>query len=151
MRASIKKILQDVLIFGFVGLMAGSVVGVVVASAYAVVKQGGKFNDVEGFVILDYAPRVVGRLQDPFETGALIIGAGALNGMIGFIAISYRPNLTSHGSARWATKEELKKAKLAVGLKQLSGPIYAKIGAPKGRGEYITSNEIPHSFICAPT
>lgn len=151
MRASMKKILQDALIFGFVGLMAGGVVGVVIASAYAVVKQGGKFNDVERFEILDYAPWVVGRLREPFETGILIIGAAALICMIGFIAISYRPNLTSHGSARWATKEELKKAGLAVPLKKLAGPIYAKLGSPKSRGEYITSDDIPHSLICAPT
>lgn len=146
-----KKVFQDALIFGFVGLMAGGMFGIVIASAYAVIKQGGKFNDVEGFEILDYAPWVVGRIQEPFETGALIIGAAALIGMIGFIAISYRPNLTSHGSAKWATKEELKKASLAVQIKNLSGPIYAKLGSPKSRGEFITSNEIPHSFICAPT
>jgi type IV secretion system protein VirD4 len=151
MRPSTKKILQDALIFGFVGLMIGSVLGVIIASAYAVVKQGGKFDDVEGFEILDYAPWVVGRLQEPFETGAIIIGVTALIGMIGFIAISYRPQLSSHGSARWATKEELKKAGLAVPLKKLTGPIYAKLGLPKGRGEFITSTDIPHSFICAPT
>lgn len=151
MRSSTKKTLQDALIFGLVGLMAGGVVGIVVASAYAVVKQGGKFNDVEGFEILDHAPWVVGQIREPFETGALIIGAAALIGMIGFIAISYRPNLTSHGSAKWASKEELKKSKLAVRLKQLAGPIYAKLGSPRSRGEFITSNEIPHSFICAPT
>ncbi|MCI4643442.1 MAG: type IV secretory system conjugative DNA transfer family protein, partial [Hyphomonadaceae bacterium] len=151
MRAPIKKILQDALIFGFVGLMMGSVVGIIVASAYAVIKQGGKFNDVEGFEILDFAPWVVGQLREPFETGALIIGAAALIGMIGFIALSHRPRLSSHGSARWATKDELKRAGLAVKLKHLSGPIYAKLGSPKGQGEYITSSDIPHSFICAPT
>lgn len=151
MRASTKKILSDALIFGLVGLMIGGVVGVIVASAYTVVSQGGKFNDVEGFEILDYAPWVIGRLQEPFETGALIIGSAGLIGLIGFIAISYRPALTSHGSARWATKDALKKAGLAVPLKDLSGPVYAKLGAPRGRGEFITSSEIPHSFICAPT
>ena len=146
-----KKVFQDALIFGFVGLMAGGMFGIVIASAYAVIKQGGKFNDVEGFEILDHALWVVGRIQEPFETGALIIGAAALIGMIGFIAISYRPNLTIHGSAKWATKEELKKASLAVQIKNLSGPIYAKLGSPKSRGEFITSNDVPHSFICAPT
>ena len=151
MKASTKKTLQDAFIFGTVGLLAGSVVGIVIASAYTVVKQGGKFNDVEGFEILEYAPWVVGRLQEPFETGAMIIGSAAVICMIGFIAIAYRPNLTSHGSARWATKEELKKAKLAARLMDLSGPIFAKLGNPRSRGDFITSNEIPHSFICAPT
>lgn len=151
MRATTKKILQDATIFGFVGLMVGSVVGTIAASVYAVITRGGKFNDVEGFEILDYAPWVIGRLQEPFETGAMIIGAAALIGMIGFIAISYRPPLTSHGSAKWATKEELKKASIAVRLEKLAGPIYAKIGSPKSRAEFVTSKDIPHSFICAPT
>lgn len=146
-----KKVFQDTLIFGFVGLMAGTMFGVVIASAYAVVKQGGKFNDVQGFEILDYAPWVVGSFKEPFETGSIIIGAASLIGMIGFILISYRPSLTSHESAKWATKEELIKSNLAVPLKNLSGPIYAKLGAPKRRGEFITSQDIPHSFICAPT
>lgn len=148
---AMKKSIKDGLIFGLVGLMAGTVVGVIVASAFAVVKQGGKFNDVEGFEILDYGPWVTGTFQEPFETGLMIIGAAALIGMIGFIVISYRPELTSHGSAKWATKEDLIKAGLAVRLKELSGPIFAKLGLPKSNGRFITSQDIPHSFICAPT
>lgn len=148
---ALSKSVKDGLIFGFVGLMAGTAVGVIVASAYAVVKQGGKFNDVQGYEILDHAPWAVGRLQEPFETGAMIIGAAALIGMIGFIVISYRPILTSHGSAKWATMDELIKAGLAVRVKELTGPIFAKLGSPKSKGRFITSTDIPHSFICAPT
>ncbi|MDD9908660.1 MAG: type IV secretion system ATPase VirD4 [Ahrensia sp.] len=151
MKRATSKVLRDALVFGFVGLTAGGVAGIVIASAWAVVTQGGKFTDVEGFEILDHAPWVVGNMQEPFETGVLIIGAAGLIGMTGFIAISYRPQLTSHGSARWATKTELKKAGLAVKLNDLSGPIYAKLSAPKRRGEFVTSSDIPHSFICAPT
>ena len=151
MRDPVKKILQDALIFGFVGLIIGGVVGTVVASVYAVILTGGTFNDVEGFEILDYVPWVVGRLQEPFETGILIIGAATFICTVGFIAISYRPPLSSHGSAKWATKDQLKKAGIAVRLEKLSGPIYAKIGSPKSRGDFVTSKDIPHSFICAPT
>lgn len=142
---------RDGLVFGSVGLMAGLVVGIIVASAYALIRKGGKFNDVNGFEIFDDAPWVVGRLQEPFETGAMIIGGAALIGMIGFIIISHRPALTSHGSAKWATTDELIKAGLAVRLKELSGPIFAKLGPPKSTGRFITSTDIPHSFICAPT
>ena len=53
---ALSKSVKDGLIFGLVGLMAGTAVGVIVASAYAVVKQGGKFNDVQGYEILDHAP-----------------------------------------------------------------------------------------------
>lgn len=151
MRASTKKLIQDLFIFGFVGLMIGTVVGLIIASIYAVLKQGGTFNDVEGFEILDYAPWVVGSIKEPFETGAMIIGASMLICTVIMMALSYRPKLTSHGSAKWATKEELKSAGLAVRLENLSGPIYAKLGSPKGRGEFITSHDIPHSIVCAPT
>lgn len=151
MRASTKKLIQDLFIFGFVGLMVGSVVGLIIASVYAVIKQGGTFNDVEGFEILDYAPWVVGKFQEPFETGSVIIGASMLICTIALMALSYRPKLTSHGSAKWASKEDLKNAGLAVRVENLSGPIYAKLGSPKGRGEFITSHDIPHSLICAPT
>lgn len=146
-----KKQIEDATIFGLVGLMVGSVVGVIIASAYAVTKQGGKFNDVEGFEILDYAPWVIGNYQEPFQTGLMIIGASSFICMIGFVAILYRPPLTSHGSARWANKDALKGSGLAVPLKDLSGPIFAKLGLPKSRGEFITSHDIPHSLICAPT
>lgn len=151
MTISMKKQIQNAFVFCFVGLMIGSVVGVIVASAYAVVKMGGKFSDVEGFEILDYAPWIVGSIQEPFETGAVIIAATVLICAIGFIAISFRPKLSSHGTAKWATKDELKSANLAIRLADLSGPIYAKLGSPKSRGEFITTNEIPHSLICAPT
>ncbi|MCP4935090.1 MAG: type IV secretion system ATPase VirD4 [bacterium] len=145
------KFVKDGHIFGFVGLLTGAAIGVLAASTYAVIKAGGKFADVEGLEIFDYAPWKVGRLHEPFQTGLYIIGAASLIGLIAFIALSYRPNLTSHGSARWATKEELKKAKIAARFKDLSGPIYAKLGSPRSRGEFITSHDIPHSFICAPT
>lgn len=146
-----RKQIEDAIIFGFVGLMVGSVVGIIIASAYSVVKQGGNFNDVEGFEILDYAPWVIGSLQEPFKSGLIIVGASTLICAIGFIAIAFRPSLSSHGTAKWARKENLKRARLAVTLNDLSGPIYAKIGSPKSRGEFITSHDIPHSLICAPT
>lgn len=151
MKATTKKRIQDIFIFGFVGLMLGIVVGIIIASAYAVVDQGGRFNGVEGFEIFNYAPWVVGSLEEPFITGSYIIGASCFICAIALIALSYRPDLTSHGSAKWASKDDLKAAKLAVNLDQLSGPIYAKLGRPKGRGEFITSHDIPHSIICAPT
>jgi len=91
------KSIKDGLIFGLVGLMAGGAVGVILASAFVVIQQGGKFNQVQGSESLNYAPWVVGGFQEPFQTGLMIIAAAALIGMVGFIGISYRPHLTSHG------------------------------------------------------
>lgn len=145
------KAIKDGLLFAIVGAITGVAVGVLAASTYVVIKRGGKFADVVGLEIFEYAPWNVGVLREPFETGLMITAVASVIGMIAFIALSYRPNLTSHGSAKWATKEDLRKANIAVRLNHLSGPIYAKLGSPKSRGEFITSHDIPHSFICAPT
>ena len=145
------KSLKDGLAFGLFGALIGGAVGVIVASGYVTIKAGGKLDQVELLDILEHSPWVTGLYGEPFHTGVLIMAAGAIVGAIAFIALSYRSILSSHGTARWATNDELRKSGLAVRLKDLSGPIYAKLGTPTSRGEFITSRDIPHSFICAPT
>jgi len=146
-----KKAIKDGLVFGLFGTAIGAMVGVIGASAYVTIKSGRKFEDVGLLDIFQYAPWVIGRYTETFQTGSMIIAAAAVIGSIVFIALSYQSSLSSHGTARWATKEELRKSGLAVRLNKLSGPIYAKLGSPASRGEFITSHDIPHSFICAPT
>ncbi|MFK5980834.1 MAG: type IV secretion system ATPase VirD4 [Rhizobiaceae bacterium] len=146
-----KKAIKDGLIFGLFGTALGAMVGVIGASAYVTIKSGRRFEDVELLDIFKYAPWITGSYSEPFQTGSMIIAAAAVIGSIAFIALSFQSILSSHGTARWATKEDLRNAGLAVRLKNLSGPIYAKLGNPASRGEFITSHDIPHSFICAPT
>ena len=146
-----KKAIKDGLIFGLFGTTLGAMVGVIGASAYVTIKSGRRFEDVELLDIFKYAPWITGSYSEPFQTGLIIIAAAAVIGSIAFIALSFQSILSSHGTARWATKEDLRSAGLAVRLKNLSGPIYAKLGTPSSRGEFITSQDIPHSFICAPT
>lgn len=145
------KTIKDGIVFGLFGALMGAVIGVLGSSAFVTIKAGGKFEDVGVLDIFQQAPWVIGYYGQTFEIGLMIMGAGAVVGAIAFIALSYQPSLSSHGTARWATKEELRKNKLAVRLKHLSGPIYAKLGSPASRGEFLTSHDIPHSFICAPT
>jgi len=145
------KTIKDGIVFGLFGALMGAAIGVLGSSAFVTIKAGGKFEDVGVLDIFQQAPWVIGYYGQTFEIGLMIMGAGAVVGAIAFIALSYQPSLSSHGTARWATKEELRKNKLAVRLKHLSGPIYAKLGTPASRGEFLTSHDIPHSFICAPT
>ena len=145
------KSLKDGLAFGLFGALIGAAVGVIAASTYVTIKAGGKIDQLDLLNIFKYAPWVIGQYREPFHTGVLMMAAGATIGTIAFIALSYRSILSSHGTARWATNDELRKSGLAVRLKDLSGPIYAKLGTPTSRGEFITSHDIPHSFICAPT
>lgn len=146
-----KKAIKDGLIFGLFGTAIGAMVGVIGASAYVSIKSGRKIEDVGLLDIFQHAPWIIGSYSEPFQTGSMIIAATAVIGSIVFIALSYQSILSSHGTARWASKEDLRSAGLAVRLKNLSGPIYAKLGTPSSRGEFITSHDIPHSFICAPT
>jgi len=132
------KALKDGLVFGLFGALIGASVGVIAASAYVTIKAGEKFDQVELLDIFKHAPWVIGRYGEPFHTGLLMMAAGVMVGTIAFIALSYQSILSTHGTARWATNDELRKSGLAVRLKDLSGPIYAKIGSPTGRGEFIT-------------
>ena len=34
---------------------------------------------------------------------------------------------------------------------KLSGPIFAKLGSPRSGAPFVTSADIPHALICAPT
>lgn len=146
-----KKAIKDGLIFGLFGTAIGAMVGVIGASAYVSIKSGRRIEDVGLLDIFQHAPWIIGSYSEPFQTGSMITAATAVIGSIAFIALSYQSILSSHGTARWASKEDLLSAGLAVRLKNLSGPIYAKLGTPASRGEFITSHDIPHSFICAPT
>ena len=60
-------------------------------------------------------------------------------------AIARKPQLTSHGSARWAKPDEIRRAGLAARLDGLQGPVYAKLGAPGSNAAYLTSSDIPHA------
>ena len=45
----------------------------------------------------------------------------------------------------------MRQAGLRAPLRKITGPIYGKLGGPRSRADYITSSEIPHSLIAAPT
>ena len=42
-------------------------------------------------------------------------------------------------------------AGLRAPLRKITCPIYGKFGGPRSRADYITSSEVPHSLIAAPT
>lgn len=144
------KTTADILVFGGVGLIIGSVPAIVVAGACALWLSGLSATMVELDTILLFAPWTTGNME-PFQTAMLAGGAVWLAIVIAAIAIGYRPQLASHGSARWAEERELKKAGLVAAIADVQGPIFAKFGPPKKRRSYLTSTEIPHSLIAAPT
>ena len=146
---------HDAIVFALFGAALGTFAATVVASAIVTVVGGGRFEDVGMFGILAHAPPNWpwdwSGMSRTFELALLSIGGGALVGAVGLAALGHRPQLTSHGAARWATADELKRRGLAVPLAKLSGPIFAKLGSPRSSAPFVTSADIPHAFVAAPT
>ena len=65
--------------------------------------------------------------------------------------IGYKKDLTSHGSARWATPADLKRKDMLRDLKTLNGPILAKLGSPGSRAAFLSPVNIPHCLVSAPS
>jgi type IV secretion system protein VirD4 len=142
---------RDILSNALLGLVAGLALGVLGAGAYAMWATGGDPGNVGFTTILAFAPWEVGGFREPFRTAVMVGGAVALATTVAMPALLHRRRLTSHGSARWATRDELRRAGMAKRLKEVRGPIYAKLGGPRSRAAYLTSSDIPHSLIAAPT
>ena len=145
------KTAQDVLPLALGGLAMGGALGMLAAGAYATWAAGGDPANVGFTTILRFAPSQLGSLTEPFRTALTIGAATALATTVALPTIAFRPRLTSHGSARWASAPEMKTAGLTARLKDLKGPIYGKLGTPRSRSRFITSRDIPHSLVAAPT
>ena len=142
---------KEILILALGGLVIGSMLGIIAAGAYATWARGGDLTNIGFTTILNYLPQSWTTITEPFRTAAMIGGGIALFGAVAVPAIGSRRDLTSHGSARWATEAEAKRAKLVSGIETMNGPIFGKLGLPKSRAKYLTSVSIPHSLIAAPT
>lgn len=145
------KVVREILPLALGGLLIGTLLGMLGAGAYATWVVGGDPANIGITTILAFAPSELGPLAEPFRTAVLIGGAVAIAMTIAVPAAAFRPQLTSHGSARWATAPEMKRAGLTARVQDLKGPIYGKIGPPRSRSHFITSQDIPHSLIAAPT
>lgn len=145
------KTVKDGVFFGLFGLVLGGVFGFLLAGAYVDWRLGTPLSQFEFLDALKVSPW--GGFRHPtYWTHALYVcGAAALLGGIGAVALGVRPSMNSHGSARWASVQDLQRNKLLATVKSVSGPIYAKTSLPRGRGKFISSQDIPHSFIAAPT
>lgn len=142
---------QDILLGGSVGLMVGILPGLLAAGAVVTWRLGGDLREIDlatYFRTLPAAARWEG-----LPTTAALIGAGvALAFALAGIALLWRPQLSLHGTARWAEPCELRRAGLlARRVEEVRGPIWGKLGSPKSRAPYLSSEKIVHSLVAAPT
>ena len=145
------KTARDVLVLALIGLVVGLMLGVLAAGCYTTWRTGGDIADVGFGTLFEHAPWTVGRFEEPFRTGLIILVGVAAFFVVAVPAIGHKPKRTSHGSAEWAKPQELRKARLTARLEDLCGPIYGKLARPRSAGEFFTSHDIPHSLIAAPT
>lgn len=142
---------QDILLGGGVGLMVGILPGLLTAGAVVTWRLGGDLREIDlatWFRTLPAAARWEGLSTTAALIGAAVAFAFALAG----IALLWRPQLSLHGTARWAEPGELRRAGLlARRLEEVRGPIWGKLGSPKSRAPYLSSEKIVHSLVAAPT
>jgi type IV secretion system protein VirD4 len=142
---------QDILLGGGVGLMLGLLPGLLVAGAVVTWRLGGDLREIDlmtYFRLLPAAERWQGLPMTAALVGAGVVIAFVLAG----IALLWRPALTLHGTARWTEPGELRRAGLlARRLEEVRGPIWGKLGPPKSRAAWLSSERIVHSLVAAPT
>ena len=135
------------------GLLIGLMLGSIAAGAYASWATGRDMTDVGFTTILDFLPATPASIPtvEPIRTALLVWGGLALALAVAVPALGMTRPLTSHGSAKWASTAEMKRSGLLTRLKGLNGPIYGKVGAPRSRADFLSSRDIPHSILSAPT
>ena len=142
---------QDILLGAGVGLMVGILPGLLVAGAVLTWRLGGDLREIDLMTYFRMLP-AAGRWPGLPGTAALIGAGVALAFALAGIALLWRPALTSHGTARWAEPGELRRAGLlARRLDDVRGPIWGKLGKPKSRSPWLSSEKIVHSLVAAPT
>jgi len=145
------KAAKDIIFFGLMGLMVGLLPAMLAAGAWMTWRYGGDITQIDMFTYWNLSPFKDGTWGEPFQTGSYI-GLGVLAVFtIGSGILGYRPQLTSHGSARWAREDELRRDKMTAQFKDVKGPIVAKLGKPKRSASFLSSTDIPHYLIAAPT
>ncbi len=154
--------LRDLATLALCGLVLGVLLGILVAGAYATWVVGGDVSAIGFGTILAFAPDEIGALGEPFRT-AVILGSGVAAILtVAAPVLGFRKVLTSHGSARWARPGELARQGMTVRIRAgkggLVGPILGKLGGPRSRKPFLTSQNtpdardaIPHCLVNGPS
>jgi type IV secretion system protein VirD4 len=131
------------------GLMCGAMIGTIIGSAYLTLALR---RGVAGFDMFSAWTASEGlRAMHP-EAFKVAFGSVALFALgLGLLAFawSWRKQRDDYGSAHWQTKPELKRNDMLhpVG----NGFVCGKLGAAKSGTGYVSSQEIPHVMMVAPT
>ncbi len=143
---------QDLLFGSLMGLLLGALPAALAAGAFVTWRLGGDLTQIDPLTWFRLLPTLPAAWSGDTGTGALV-GLGVLGACVtGGVALAWRRDLSAYGTARWAEPTELRRARLlARRVKEVRGPIWGKLGAPRSRAAYLSSERIVHSLVAAPT
>jgi type IV secretion system protein VirD4 len=131
------------------GLMCGAMIGTIIGSAYLTLALRSGVAGFDMFSVWKTSETLRAMPPEAFKVALGSVALFALGqGLLAFVW-SWRKQRDDYGSAHWQTKPELKKNDMlhSVG----NGFACGELGAPKSGAGYVSSKEIPHVMMVAPT
>jgi type IV secretion system protein VirD4 len=131
------------------GISSGTLIGTIIGSAYLTLALRRGINGFDMFSVW----KAPGAFRD-LHPEAFMVAFGTVTlfalgmGILAFVW-TWRKQRDDYGSAHWQTKSELKKNDMLrpVG----TGFVCGKLGSPKSAAGFISSKDIPHVMMVAPT
>ncbi len=131
------------------GALCGAVLGTIVASFYLTLALRTGFANFDMLAVWRASDGLRRAHPEAFKVAFGAVGFGVI-GLAGLaFAWTWQKERDEYGSAHWQTKPELKKNDMLLGLGQ--GFVCGKLGLPNSKAEFISSKEIPHVMMVAPT
>ncbi|MCI5042970.1 MULTISPECIES: type IV secretory system conjugative DNA transfer family protein [Rhodobacterales] len=131
------------------GLICGTLLGTIVASIYLALALRTGFGQFDMFAVWRAGAGLRLAHPDAFKVAFGAVGFGALGLGVLAAAWTWKREQDDYGSAHWQTKAELRKNGMLQGPG--TGFVCGKLGKPKSKSEFISSTEIPHVMMVAPT
>lgn len=140
-----------------VGALGGAAIGTFIGSFWVNLKLGNNLSTSDDFLLLTGFPGFEVALTEPWRSGYMIVGAGALAMIVLTIILAFSQRLTQYGNAHFQSRDELRRNKLFAPLG--TGLVYARIwhfgfiGRAFGWGRLVSSvfDLFPHTLVVAPT
>ena len=131
------------------GILSGAMIGTILGSFYLTfaLKLGVANFDMLG--VWKHSGVTRSLHQDAFKVAFGSVGLFALGlGILAFIW-TYKKQRDDYGSAHWQGKSELKRNQMLRPVGQ--GFVCGKLGDPKSSAAFISSQDVPHVMMVAPT
>ncbi|MEM8650591.1 MAG: hypothetical protein AAGF54_08690, partial [Pseudomonadota bacterium] len=118
--------------------------GVLFASIYTTFMDGFSQEKADSFEMLDfwkYTPFVTDEWSSEFEIILIVFGGTMIASIVLGLVLSFPRQMNSHGSAKWASNQEMIKLGYLLPPKEILGPVFGKTSNPKAPGKYLSNGK----------